>query len=158
MDFYPNVYNYEYIYLPGYLPIPLNYLYEQYKKGMKNNFEKYQETNSISQISTTSDGEHNLINNNINNNINNLSIQKNKSIKKEKKLSLEESIKKGIKDISDVFNLNPLENCSLTLACYYHCDLNLAAHEEYYLNLEINDVVQKHKKNLKKKEIADNKK
>ena len=81
---------YEFIYIPGYLPIPINYLYEQYKNELLfNKDNKNQESNSNSQLSTTSDGEQNIINN-INNNLIN-------KIKKEKKLNLEESIKKGIK-------------------------------------------------------------
>ena len=115
------------------------------------NKEKNQESNSGSQLSTKSDDEHNIINNiNINNNIYNSSFPKNKIIKKEKKLNLEDSIKKGIKDISNQFNSNPLQQCPLTLSCFYHCDLLLTEQEEYNLNLEIKDTIAELKKNIKK--------
>jgi len=139
---------YEFIYIPGYLPIPINYLYEQYKNELLfNKDNKNQESNSNSQLSTTSDGEQNFINN-INNNLIN-------KIKKEKKLNLEESIKKGIKDISVQFNSNPFQQCPLTLACFYHCDLALSEQEESSLNMEINDTIKDLK--IKRDKNGDNK-
>ena len=139
---------YEFIYIPGYLPIPINYLYEQYKNELLfNKDNKNQESNSNSQLSTTSDGEQNIINN-INNNLIN-------KIKKEKKLNLEESIKKGIKDISVQFNSNPFQQCPLTLACFYHCDLALSEQEESSLNMEINDTIKDLK--IKRDKNGDNK-
>ena len=139
---------YEFIYIPGYLPIPINYLYEQYKNELLfNKDNKNQESNSNSQLSTTSDGEPNIINN-INNNLIN-------KIKKEKKLNLEESIKKGIKDISVQFNSNPFQQCPLTLACFYHCDLALSEQEELSLNMEINDKIKDLK--IKRDKKDDNK-
>ena len=139
---------YEFIYIPGYLPIPINYLYEQYKNELLfNKDNKNQESNSNSQLSTTSDGEQNIINN-INNNLIN-------KIKKEKKLNLEESIKKGIKDISVQFNSNPFQQCPLTLACFYHCDLVLSEQEESSLNMEINDTIKDLK--IKRDKNGDNK-
>ena len=119
----------EYIYIPGYLPIPINYVLEQYKDELAFNEEKNQESNSISQISKKLYGENN-ISNDINNIYNSI-LPKNKIEKKEKNLNLEESIKKGIKDISKQFNSDPLQQCPLTLACFYHCDLILTEQEEY---------------------------
>ena len=139
---------YEFIYIPGYLPIPINYLYEQYKNELLfNKDNKNQESNSNSQLSTTSDGEQNIINN-INNNLIN-------KIKNEKKLNLEESIKKGIKDISVQFNSNPFQQCPLTLACFYHCDLALSEQEESSLNMEIDDTIKDLK--IKRDKNGDNK-
>ena len=137
--------NNEFVYIPGYLPIPLTYLYQHFKYGANHNKEIYQESNSVSQLSTTSDGDYNIINNN-----NNSNLVNNKTSKKEKNFkNLEESIKKGIEDISNIFNSSQFEPCPLTLACYYHCDLTLSANEEYYYNLKINDIVNNFK--MKKK-------
>ena len=124
---------------------------EQYKNELLFNKEKNQGSNSGSQLSTKSDEEHNIINNiNINNNnIYNSSLLKNKIIKKEKKLNLEESIKKEIKYISSQFNSNPFQQCPLTLACHYHCNLLLNEEEEYNLNLEIKDTIEDYKKKMK---------
>ena len=143
----------EYIYIPGYVPIPLSYLFQQFNKK-----EKYQENNSFSQISTTSDGEHNIFNN-TNNNKSIIPINKDeKKEKKEKKLSLEDSIKKGIKDISNFYNSNIPETCPLSLACYYHCNLNLSANEEFYLNLKLDEFIKESKERMKgMKEIIDEK-
>ena len=123
------------------MPIPINYLYEQYKNELLfNKDNKNQESNSGSQLSSTSDGEPNIINNNF----------KNKT-KKEKKLNLEECIKKGIKDISDQFNSDPFQQCPLTLACLYHCDLILSEEEESSLKYEINDIIKDYKNKKNKK-------
>ena len=137
----------EYIYIPGYLPIPINYVLEQYKDELAFNEEKNQESNSISQMSKKLYGENNIINDI--NNIYNSILPKNKIEKKEKNLNLEESIKKGIKDISKQLNSDPLQQCPLTLACFYHCDLILTEQEEYNLNLEINDTVAEFKNKIK---------
>ena len=133
------------------MPIPINYVLEQYKDELAFNKEKNQESNSTSQISTTLGGENNSINNinEIKNNIYNSILSKNEGTKNEKKLNLEESIKKGIKDISKQFNSDPLQHCPLTLACFYHCDLILTEQEEYNLNLEINDTVSEFKNKIK---------
>ena len=133
------------------MPIPINYVLEQYKDELAFNKEKNQESNSTSQISTTLGGENNSINNinEIKNNIYNSILSKNEGTKNEKKLNLEESIKKGIKDISKQFNSDPLQQCPLTLACFYHCDLILTEQEEYNLNLEINDTVSEFKNKIK---------
>ena len=139
----------EYIYIPGYVPIPLLYLYQQFSKKEKN-----QESNSVSQLSTTSDGEHNMINNNTNSNYNNIynynSIMPiNKDEKKDEKLNLRESIKKGIKDISNFYNSNNSDSCPLSLASYYHCNLALSANEEFYLNLKLNEFIKDSKERIK---------
>ena len=105
-------------------------------------------------MSTTSDGEHNIININNNNSI----ITINKEEKKEKKLNLEESIKKGIKDISNFYNSNISETCPLSLACYYYCNLNLSANEEFYLNLKLDEFINESKGRMKSmKEIINEK-
>ena len=141
--------NNEYIYIPGYVPIPLSYLYQQFNKKEKN-----QESNSVSQLSTTSDGEHNIINNNTNVNNNNIynynSIMPiSKDEKKDEKLNLRESIKKGIKDISNFYNSNNSEGCPLSLASYYHCNLTLSANEEFYLNMKLNEFIKDSKERIK---------
>ena len=144
-----NFLNNEYIYIPGYVPIPLSYLYKQFNKKEKN-----QESNSVSQLSTTSDGEHNIINNNTNVNNNNIynynSIMPiSKDEKKDEKLNLRESIKKGIKDISNFYNSNNSEGCPLSLASYYHCNLTLSANEEFYLNMKLNEFIKDSKERIK---------
>ncbi len=153
-----NFLNNEYIYIPGYVPIPLLYLYQQFNKKEKN-----QESNSVSQLSTTSDGEHNMINNNTNSNYNNIynynSIMPiNKDEKKDEKLNLRESIKKGIKDISNFYNSNNSDSCPLSLASYYHCNLTLSANEEFYLNLKLNEFIKDSKKRIKNMENIINEK
>ena len=143
----------EYIYIPGYVPIPLSYLYQLSKK------EKNQESNSVSQLSTTSDGELNIINNNTNNIFNyNSMMPTNKEEKKEEKLNLRESIKKGIKDISNFYNSNNSEACPLSLASYYHCNLTLSANEEFYLNLKMNEFIKaQQRRPLLQRQNSDNK-
>ena len=125
------------------------YLYQQFNKKEKN-----QESNSVSQLSTTSDGEHNMINNNTNSNYNNIynynSIMPiSKDEKKDEKLNLRESIKKGIKDISNFYNSNNSEGCPLSLASYYHCNLTLSANEEFYLNMKLNEFIKDSKERIK---------
>ena len=150
--------NNEYIYISGYVPIPLSYLYQQFNKKEKN-----QESNSVSQLSTTSDGEHNIINNNTNSNNNNIYyynsfMPKNKDEKKDEKLNLRESIKKGINDISNFYNSNNSDSCPLSLASYYHCNLTLSANEEFYLNLKLNEFIKDNKERMKSiKEIINEK-
>ena len=134
--------------MPSYI-IPLNYLY-QYQ--LIYNKDKYQENNSSSQKSTTSEGEYNINNNNLNNS----SKTKNSVTNKEKNLNVEECIKQGIQNISDVYNSNPLEQCHLTLACHYHCNLILTENDEYYLNLKLKDISNNYKMMGKKKEEITN--
>jgi len=143
----------EYIYIPGYIPIPLSYLYQQ----QFNKKEKYQESNSVSQISTASEGEHNIINNNNIYNYNSI-MPINKGEKKEEKINLKESIKKGIENINQFYNSNRAETCPLSLACYYHCNIALNANEEFYLNMKLNEFIKERKENMKKiKEMIDHK-
>lgn len=152
--------NNEYIYIPGYVPIPLSYLYQQFNKKEKN-----QESNSVSQLSTTSDGEHNMINNNANSNYNNIYnynynsiIPINKDEKKEEKLNLRESLEKGIKDIANFYNSNNSDTCPLSLASYYYCNLTLSANEEFYLNLKMNEFIKDSEERIKNmKEYIDEK-
>jgi hypothetical protein len=142
----------EYIYIPGYIPIPLSYLYQQQFSKK----EIYQESNSFSQISTASEGEHNIINNNIYNYNSIMPI--NKGEKKEEKINLKESIKKGIENINEFYNSNRAETCPLSLACYYHCNIALNANEEFYLNMKLNEFIKERKENMKKiKELIDHK-
>ena len=137
-DINQDLLKYEYNYMPNYI-IPLNYLY-QYQ--LIYNKDKYQENNSFSQKSTTSEGEYNINNNHLNNS---------SKTKKEKNLNAEEYIKQGIKNISDIYNSNPLEQCHLTLACHYHCNLILTENDEYYLNLKLKDISNNYKMMNKKK-------
>ena len=74
------------------------------------------ESNSLSQLSTTSDGEHNIINHQI--------LNKNKEKKKEDD-TLEDSIKKGLREISDKYNSNLYTNTQFSLASLYYCNLDL---------------------------------
>ena len=136
--------NYNYFNTHKYLQKPINFKYEQNKNDYMYNVDKYPENNTLSQMSTTSDGDHNLINNNANN-TNNSPITKNQNDKKEKRINLEESIKRGIKDISNSLNFNHLEKSPLTLACYYYCELYLSGNEEYYLDKEINNIAKGYK-------------
>ena len=65
---------------------------------------------------------------------------------------MEECIKKGIKDVSDKFNSDPFQQCPLTLACFYHCDLILSEEEESSLKYEINDIIKDYKNKKNKKD------
>lgn len=90
----------------------------------------YQE--SISHLSTTSGGDYNNYNKANNNNyyLNKNFIEEKKNNKNE---NLFESIKKGINDIKDYINSN--QNNSISLSCYYYCNINI--NEQQKKNLQI---------------------
>lgn len=142
--------NFNYFLIPGNIPITINNVYKFYTNQLINNKENYQETKPLSQLSTISDGEGNIINNNINN-IYAPALIENKNNKNENN-NLEESIKKGLKNISDIFNRNHIENCTLTFAGFYHCELDLTSTDEYYLDSIISVAAQRHKMKIQKKE------
>ena len=82
----------------------------------------------------------------------------NKGEKKEEKINLKESIKKGIENINEFYNSNRAETCPLSLACYYHCNIALNANEEFYLNMKMNEFIKDSKERIKNmKEYIDEK-
>ena len=115
----------------------------------------YQETNSMSHLSTASEGEQG-----INSNYNNYyfykffseeqKTNKKKDINKNenKKENIYESIKKGIKDISDLLNTN--KNYAVSLSCYYYCDINMDEEDELYLKSKIQQCINNYTQNSKK--------
>ena len=86
---------------------------------------------SISHLSTTSGGDYNNYNKSIyeNNYLNKNLTEEKKNNKNEK---LFESLKKGIKVIK--YYLNTKQNNSISLACYYYC--NIKINEQQKINLE----------------------
>ena len=122
------------------------------------NVDLYQETNSMSHLSTASEGEQG-----INSNYNNYFFYKSfseeqKTIKKNdvnknknKKENIYDSMKKGVKDISDLLNNN--KNYAVSLSCYYYCDINMDEEDESYLKSKIQQYVNNYKKNSKKEKI-----
>ena len=113
----------------------------------------YQETNSMSHLSTTSEGEPA-----ISVNYNNYYIyqsfpekgtinKKNKNENKNKKRDLCESITIGIKDISDCINSNKTNIISFD--CYYFCEINMNEEEEYFFIDKIKNVINDYKNNNK---------
>ena len=108
----------------------------------------------MSHLSTASEGEQG-----INSNYNNFYLYKsfseeqkiNKRIninkKESKNINLNDSIKKGIKDISDLLNSN--KNYAISLSCFYFCDINIDEEDELYLNNKIQQFVNDHSKKEK---------
>lgn len=97
----------------------------------------------MSHLSTTSDGENNFY-------FYQPHSEEKKICKKNKNKNLHESIKKGIKDITDNFNSNNLDNV-MSLACYYYCDINMNEQQEFFLGTKIQNLVNGYKKNVNKK-------
>ena len=100
-----------------------------------NSLDNYQESNSNSHLSTTSEGEGN------NNNIS----------EKDENKSLDERIKKGIKDIKDYFNSVESLGDVANLACYYHCNFETSEDENIYVNMEVKKLAESYEKDLKNK-------
>lgn len=57
-----------------------------------------------------------------------------------------ESLQKGIKDISNIYNSNKKNRPKVSLICNYYCNLDRTPEEEMYMNIEI----QRLSENLKK--------
>lgn len=113
--------------------------YEIFKK--ENSVDLYQESNSMSHLSTTSEGEQG-ISTNFNNYFFYQSFPENKKkFKKDnnKNEKFYESIKKGINDISDYLNYN--KNNNISLACYYYCRININEEDEYCLRVKIQQII-----------------
>ena len=102
----------------------LNKIYNKYNINYK-----VENQESISHLSTTSGGDYNYYNKSNYKDFN----EDNQNNKKE---NLIESIKKGIKDIKDCFNSN--QKNSISLACYYYCNLNLNVNEKINFENMIN--------------------
>ncbi len=99
----------------------------------------------MSHLSTTSEGDQG-------NNYNNIYFyqyneEKMKNNKKNKNKDLYESIKTGIKDISDCFNSNQNENNVISFACYYYCDIHMNNENEFFLGVKIQQLIDDYKKN-----------
>ena len=120
-----------------------NNINDNIKKEKKNYYDINPETNSLSHLSTTSDGENNYY-------FYQSHSEEKKIGKKIKNKHLYESIKKGIKDITDNFNSNNLDN-AISFACYYYCDINMDEQEELLLGTKIKNLVDDYKKNVDKK-------
>lgn len=110
----------------------------------ENSFDLYQESNSMSHLSTTSEGEQG-INSNYNNYLFYKTFPQEKIIKKHKvnnkNENLYESIKKGIKEISDLYNNN--KNNIISISCYYFCNINMEEEDKSYLEKKIQQFIDK---------------
>ena len=113
---------------------------------MENSKDIHQENNSMSHLSTTSEGEPG-ININYNNYFfcqtfpKDTIIKKNK--KENKKRDLYETITIGIKDISDCINSNNINIKSFE--CYYFCDINMNEEEDFIFVNKIKDIIKNEK-------------
>jgi len=88
------------------------------------NKEKYPESNSMSHLSTSSEGELNKIHKkDIDDNDN-----------------MEKDIIKGIKDITNIY-INKSKNNSISLACLYFCDINLDEEKNHIYDKKIKDSI-----------------
>ena len=110
----------------------------------------YQETNSNSHLSTTSEGEQG-INANYNNYFIYQSFNEDEKINKKNKIdndknnkNIYELIKKGIKDISDSINSNKINPVSF--ACYYFCNINLNEEDEFFITSRIEEMIDNNQK------------
>ena len=103
----------------------------------------------MSHLSTTSEGDQG-INNNYNNYFFYQSNQERiKNNKKNKNKDLYESIKIGIKDISNCFNSYENESNVISFACYYFCDIHMNEEKEFFLGVKIQQLVDDYEKNNK---------
>ena len=116
----------------------------------ENSLDLYQESNSMSHLSTTSEGDQG-----INNNFNNFYFfqsnqESKKANKNNKNKNLHESIIMGIKDISDCFNSNKNESNVISFSCYYFCDIHMNNEKEFFLDVKIKQLIDDYKKNINK--------
>ena len=126
-----------------------NNKYGNENNKIENSIDFYHESNSMSHLSTTSEGEQG-INSNYNNYIfyQSFSEDKNKKNKNNyKNENLYESIKKGINDISYFYNHN--KNNEILLSCYYFCDVKIDDEAKYYLTNKIQQFINNYKKLIK---------
>ena len=104
--------------------------------------DKSQESNSSSLLSTTSDGEQ------INNNINIYKNSGEENIIKENK-NLYDGIKKSIKDIGNYYNSIDCLGDFPNLACLYYCDIETNNNDEFFINLEIKNLIDDYNNDIK---------
>ena len=118
----------------------------------ENSIDLYQESNSMSHLSTTSKGEQ-AINTNYNSYFFYESFTEEKKINKNKYNNkngkLYESIKKGINEISDLYNNN--KNNVISISCYYFCNINMDEKENQCFEDKIQKFINNYKNVIKKK-------
>ena len=147
--------NYDYnLLLNDNLKPNYNYMSSQNSLNCNDNFktdnsiDKYQESNSMSYLSTTSEGEQGINNNN---KFFYHTIPEEKKLNKKcknKNENLSESIAYGIKEISDYFNSNKNESNVISFACYYFCDINMNEEEEFFLGVNIRKIIKEYEKKI----------
>ena len=94
----------------------------------KSKKEKIHDSNSMSHLSTTSEGEQSKSNN--------------------KNENLENQINKGIKNITNCCNSNKLNSNSISLSCYYYCDIALDENKKYLLDMKMKNLIDDFQKEL----------
>ena len=111
----------------------------QYNNIMYNNnldndssIDKYQESNSSSHLSTTSDGDQLTNSGNFNQKIFNDEKKMNRDMK-----NLDESIKTGIKAIEDYYNSIESLGDVANLACFYYCDIDSNPDNNFFIKMEV---------------------
>ena len=114
--------------------------------------ELYQESNSMSHLSTTSEGDQ-IINNNL------LIYQTNPSnntkCKNKKNYTFKESIKKGIRDLNKLVKLNK-ENI-IPCTCLYYCDIDLTKEEnKFFFGTKIQKLIEEFKSSIERKKVKNN--
>ncbi len=110
--------------------------------------DKYQESNSSSHLSTTSDGDQPTVSGNFNSKINNNeSPRNNRDIK-----NLDESIKSGIKAIEDYYNSIESIGDVANLACFFYCDIEPNMDNNFFIKMEVQKLADNYK-NIKEGNI-----
>ena len=116
--------------------------YDIIKKEKENSSDIYPESNSLSHLSTTSEGETNYY-------FYSSKLEEKKIDKLNKNKNIYESITKGIKDIWDNFIPNNIPNI-ISFACYYYCDIHMDEQIEFFLGAKIKNLENDCKKNFDK--------
>lgn len=114
--------------------------YDIIKKEKENSSDIYPESNSLSHLSTTSEGENNYY-------FYSSKLEEKKIDKINKNKNIYESITKGIKDISDNFIPYNIPNI-ISFACYYYCDVQMDEQTEFFLGAKIQNLENDCKKNF----------
>jgi hypothetical protein len=114
--------------------------YDIIKKEKENSSDIYPESNSLSHLSTTSEGENNYY-------FYSSKLEEKKIDKINKNKNIYESITKGIKDISDNFIPYNIPN-TISFACYYYCDVQMDEQTEFFLGAKIQNLENDCKKNF----------
>ena len=111
----------------------------QYNNIMYNNnldndssIDKYQESNSSSHLSTTSDGGQLTSSGNFNQKIFNDEKKMNRDMK-----NLDESIKTGIKAIEDYYDSIESLGDVANLACFYYCYIDSNPDNNFFIKMEV---------------------